>query len=247
MPRICGGESDSQLEWTALIHATFGDQLACVRLLIDAGADKEAKTFVRVDWYFLQRRFRVIFYILHTPPVFPIATPVYLSFQIFMFLSHFIHTFLSLPLSLSFSLSHAFTLFSLYFPMWIVHLCLAPIFASLCAIFIEWHVLCCVPLWWFCAGCFESDSQDGWTPLMCAAEYGRTDDCARLLIDAGADMHVKNNVRSGHFYCFALILFFLFLTVFVVLCHPWLYHYPSLSYHFTLHVPFPSCIFTFNG
>ena len=42
-----------------------------------------------------------------------------------------------------------------------------------------------------------SDSQDGWTALMWAAERGHAD-CVQLLIDAGADKDVRNEVRVSH-------------------------------------------------
>jgi hypothetical protein len=38
-------------------------------------------------------------------------------------------------------------------------------------------------------------AQDGWTALMCAARFGHAD-CARLLLDAGADKNAKSNVRA---------------------------------------------------
>ena len=38
-----------QLGWTALMHAASKGRADCVRLLIDAGADKEAKDNVRVS------------------------------------------------------------------------------------------------------------------------------------------------------------------------------------------------------
>ena len=41
---------------------------------------------------------------------------------------------------------------------------------------------------------FESDSQHGSTALILAAQYGYAD-CARLLIDAGADLDARNEVR----------------------------------------------------
>jgi ankyrin repeat protein len=50
------------------------------------------------------------------------------------------------------------------------------------------------------ADCGESDSQRGTTALILAAVNGRAD-CARLLIDAGADKEAKNNVRVVR--CFA--------------------------------------------
>ncbi len=40
----------------------------------------------------------------------------------------------------------------------------------------------------------DSRTQNGWTALMNAAEFGRTE-CARLLIDAGADKEAKDEVR----------------------------------------------------
>jgi ankyrin repeat protein len=39
-------------------------------------------------------------------------------------------------------------------------------------------------------------SQNGFTALICAAENGHAD-CARLLLDAGADKEVKNLVRAS--------------------------------------------------
>ena len=39
-------------------------------------------------------------------------------------------------------------------------------------------------------------AQGGETALICAAHYGRTD-CVRLLLDAGACMEAKDQVRSG--------------------------------------------------
>ncbi len=43
-----GGEYDSQNGWTALMWAAQNGHADCVRLLLDAGADKDAKTRVRV-------------------------------------------------------------------------------------------------------------------------------------------------------------------------------------------------------
>ncbi len=47
--------------------------------------------------------------------------------------------------------------------------------------------------------------QYGRTALICAAIYGRAD-CARLLLDAGADKNAQNKVRAsvGCFACRAL-------------------------------------------
>ena len=44
---VCAGEYNAQYGWTALINAAAYGRAECVRLLIDAGADKEAKTNVR--------------------------------------------------------------------------------------------------------------------------------------------------------------------------------------------------------
>ena len=50
----------------------------------------------------------------------------------------------------------------------------------------------------------ESDSQDEFTALIQAAGNGRAE-CARLLIDAGADKEARDRVRVGR--CFAGMLF----------------------------------------
>ena len=42
--------------------------------------------------------------------------------------------------------------------------------------------------WHICA-------QTGWTALICAAAYGHFE-CARLLLNAGADTEAKTNVRT---------------------------------------------------
>ncbi len=44
---VCGGEFDSQWEETALILAAENGHADCVRLLIDAGADKDTADDVR--------------------------------------------------------------------------------------------------------------------------------------------------------------------------------------------------------
>jgi hypothetical protein len=44
---VCGGKSDLQGGNTALIYAASSGHADCVRLLIDAGANKDAKTNVR--------------------------------------------------------------------------------------------------------------------------------------------------------------------------------------------------------
>ncbi len=53
----------------------------------------------------------------------------------------------------------------------------------------------------------ESDSQDGNTALMWAAEYGRAE-CVRLLIDAGADKEAEDNVRRRSLFCFCASVIF---------------------------------------
>jgi ankyrin repeat protein len=48
-------------------------------------------------------------------------------------------------------------------------------------------------------------AQEGWTALMFAARDGDAD-CARLLLEAGADTNAKNNVRaSAGFAYFAML------------------------------------------
>ncbi len=82
-------------------------------------------------------------------------------------------------------------------------------FASACMLvnYLNRYRLCAQ---WFISG-VESDSQTGWTALMRAAARGHAD-CARLLIDAGADKDARNNVRVGR--CLApSCLFSHFLTV----------------------------------
>ncbi len=44
---VCGVEFDSQRESTALMRAAVSGHVDCVRLLIDAGADKDATSDVR--------------------------------------------------------------------------------------------------------------------------------------------------------------------------------------------------------
>jgi ankyrin repeat protein len=44
---VCGVEFDLQDGWTALMYAAQDGRAECVRLLINAGADKEAKDNVR--------------------------------------------------------------------------------------------------------------------------------------------------------------------------------------------------------
>jgi hypothetical protein len=58
--------------------------------------------------------------------------------------------------------------------------------------------------------------QRGWTALMCAAQFHRVD-CVRLLIDAGADKDIRDNVRVGR--CFAGMPYF-FIGIPVILHLP---------------------------
>jgi hypothetical protein len=44
---VCGGESNSQGGLTALMRAAINVNANCVRLLVDAGADKDATDDVR--------------------------------------------------------------------------------------------------------------------------------------------------------------------------------------------------------
>ena len=81
---------------------------------------------------------------------------------------------------------------------------------------------------WRCVICFdESETQDGWTALICAADQGRAD-CVRLLIDAGADKEAADNVRrllllcwdAAHVFVISyrtihLHVFFIHLAVFI--------------------------------
>ena len=52
---VCGcGEFDSQGGYTALMYAAERGYIGCVRQLIDAGADKEAKASVRIGRCFAE-------------------------------------------------------------------------------------------------------------------------------------------------------------------------------------------------
>ncbi len=69
-----------------------------------------------------------------------------------------------------------------------------------------------------CGG--DSDFQSGETALMCAAISGHAD-CGQLLIDAGADKDIMNDVRTGR--CFAVAgsdLLGVLLFCFLFLCLP---------------------------
>ncbi len=60
--RVC----DSPRGWTALMCAAIGGRTDCMRLLIDAGADKDAKSVVRVYCYLLQFSFSFVLFIHST-------------------------------------------------------------------------------------------------------------------------------------------------------------------------------------
>ena len=177
---------DSQNGLMGLIWAANKGHADCVRLLIDAGADKEAKSEVSARS-------------LH---IFHLCLLLYfLRFDL-------------CPLSLcsiSFLLIFTIKIYncSTHFPDHFLYIC-----------------------WWRrCVGGGESDSQGGWTALSIAAARGRTD-CARLLLDAGANKEAKINVRVGrcfpgiafrvsssflpmfHVYCFLLLFKFLFVLIF---------------------------------
>jgi hypothetical protein len=52
---------------------------------------------------------------------------------------------------------------------------------------------------WPHGGKCHTHAQNERTALICAAEKGHTE-CARLLLDAGADMNAKEYVRFGRFH-----------------------------------------------
>ncbi len=57
-----GGKFDSQRGSTALICAALNGRADCVRLLIDAGADKDAKDHVRVGRCFVEAPSRLFLF-----------------------------------------------------------------------------------------------------------------------------------------------------------------------------------------
>ena len=84
--------------------------------------------------------------------------------------------------------------------------------------------------------CHE-DSQDGWTALIQASVNGHTD-CARLLIEAGADKEAKDNVRAGR----VLSLRFMFMhLILFLLCWQHLY-----LFIFSLYFLLPAFHFIFT-
>ena len=154
---LCVGifEAHAQDADTALVHAVRWEHADCVRLLLDAGADTNAKNEVH------DRSLRRNGVCLH------------MSWAIII-LIHFYR-----------ALSH----------------CLL-----VCTVRVLARTL--TPR----VGMRHGDlrTQNGWTALMNAAEFGRTD-CARLLIDAGADTEAKDEVRvwsaasaAGRGCCFLL-------------------------------------------
>ena len=60
----------------------------------------------------------------------------------------------------------------------------------------------------------QSHTQDGQTALICAAREGHMN-CARLLLDAGADKEAKNNVRASWFAASAAVHVFRTLSMFL--------------------------------
>ena len=69
-------------------------------------------------------------------------------------------------------------------------------------LYVRWACICTVycaialrPWWVARLAHMAAWSQNGHTALMCAAESGHVD-CARLLLDAGADMNAKDVVRA---------------------------------------------------
>jgi ankyrin repeat protein len=72
---VSGGKFDSQGGYTALMWAAGNGHADCVRLLIDAGADKEAKDHVRVGRCFVEAPSRLflfffssLFIVRHSSP-----------------------------------------------------------------------------------------------------------------------------------------------------------------------------------
>ncbi len=135
----------------------------CARLLLDAGADKDAKDMVHVI-----SRCSLFFNC---------------NFHLYYCLSRYF--LISNGTMIIFDMSP-------YSSTWVLYLCSVSQFNL-------WNVSH-VPLAYFCAIAFlfcgdvESDLQGGWTALICAAFNGRVD-CARLLIDAGADKGALTAVR----------------------------------------------------
>jgi hypothetical protein len=155
--------------WTALIRAAVNGQADCARLLIDAGADKEAKTNVRrasvlISLLFLHFNF---------------------SQQLFVLFAF------SLPVSI-----HKFRFDFLLF----LHVNRNFLFSVM-------------P----CLSRGGIDSQSGSTALIIAAANASAD-CARLLIDAGTDKDVRNNVLC-FISCFCLHSTFVLSAIFVRLFH----------------------------
>jgi hypothetical protein len=145
----------------------------CVRLLIDAGADKEAVDEVRRRLLLCYRTF-----LFH----FPSAAAFCSSSSMCLVLS-----VSEAPICCSsLCFSHVFCIgVPLLLP-------------SLRKIKLENFLFpsSCDDAEW---GGGKSDSQFGRTALICAAAHGHAA-CARLLIDAGADKEAKNDVRFGR--CF---------------------------------------------
>jgi hypothetical protein len=166
----------AQYNRTALILAAENGRADCLRLLLDAGADKNAKIIVRVSagfgvwwlWSFSRAFITWIWCVLC------VAAPIIFSeFTYFFETVHFFVRFFMLKLSdaifhFFFSDINLLRCFVIYLPF-----CMA---ASAAA---HWHLL---------------RAQDGWTALICAGYHGKAD-CVRLLLGSGADTEAKDNVR----------------------------------------------------
>ncbi len=169
------------------MFAAANGEAECVRLLIDAGADKNAKNDVR-RWSLLCWGASMFLFHLQGYSI---------TFQFFICVTLFRFLFKNIMICL---LRASFLFFP--FPCVVAHLLARLLkfvfsFQRLCCVYMH---LTCVRWRLCCMGGGESDSQLGWAALIYAAESGHAE-CARLLIDAGADKDAKNDVRVGH--CFA--------------------------------------------
>jgi hypothetical protein len=122
-----------------------------VRLLIDAGANKDAKDNVRRRSQFCWDVFQ------------PWPAPLHAPFASFCFL------------------------LSVLIPIFLCNIVPSPFDKVPPSL---------LPRRFCCLGDGQSDAQSGCSALICAATMGRAD-CVRLLIDAGANKDIMNNVRIG--------------------------------------------------
>jgi hypothetical protein len=165
---------NAQYGSVALMYAAREGHADCVRLLIDAGADKDASNNVRrrslpSTCFF---SLRVLFILIEWFPIFKDTVTAVLS--AFLFFCLFPGRAVFYPLSLQ-----VLSLFSKFTNSFT--------FEMLSFVVCEYAgaVSCC-----------EIDSQLGYTALMGAARNGRAD-CVQLLIDAGADKDIRSEVRSS--------------------------------------------------